>query len=101
MSRRLLRLSPEYGGETTFPVWEETPDPDLEPGELDPDTSGLSEQLVQELFAWNAQWEARMVSELPVEENELLQWTREGRSLAKRIELELGKDIDVHVTYQP
>ncbi|WP_435746535.1 hypothetical protein [Microbacterium sp. PMB16] len=97
MSRRLLQLSSEYGD--TFPVWERTPE--LDPGPIDPDTSGLSEQLIQELVSWNARWEALFVQNLPEQEGERLQWTREGRSLAKRVELELGKEIDVHVAYDP
>lgn len=99
MSRRLLRLSPDYGN--ILPVWEETPG--LEVGDLDPAESGLSDGLVGELFAWNARWEELLYSDLPEDEVEKLRdaWESEGRSLAKRIELELGKEIDVHVTYKP
>jgi len=104
MSRRLLRLEAELGN--TFPVWEETPDE--ESGPLDPETSGLSEQLIQDLIAWNSQGEELLYSDTPIDENDydydyekaLIQWKKEGRSLAKRIEIELGKEIDVHVTYQ-
>lgn len=97
MSRRLLQLSSEYGD--AFPVWERTPD--LDPGPIDPETSGLSEQLIRELVTWNAQWEELFLPNLPEQEDERLQWKREGRSLAKRVELELGKEIDVQVTYEP
>lgn len=102
MSRRLLRLEAELGD--TFPVWEETPDE--ESGPLDPETSGLSEQLIQDLITWNARSEELLYSDTPVDENdfdyqkELMQWRKEGRSLAKRIEIELGREIDVHVTYE-
>ncbi|WP_449408813.1 hypothetical protein [Microbacterium maritypicum] len=87
----------------TFPVWERTPGEEV--GELDPVTSGLSEQLVQELFAWNVRSHELVFSDAPIEnkwdhEKELDQWTREGRSLAKRIEIELGHEIDVNVTYK-
>ena len=99
MSRRLLRLSPDYGN--ILPVWEETPG--LEAGDLDPEDSGLSDGLVQELLAWNSRWEDFLYSSMPEDELEKQRdaWEREGRSLAKRIELELGRDIDVHVTYKP
>jgi hypothetical protein len=101
MSRRELALMAEVGD--TFPVWERTPGE--ETGELDPETSGLSEQLIQELFAWNAHSQELLFSEAPIEnkydyEKEFDQWTKEGRSLAKRIEIELGHEIDVNVTHE-
>lgn len=102
MSRRLLRLEAELGN--TFPVWEETPGSDG--GPLDPATSGLSEQLIQDLIAWNSQGEELLYSDTPMDENDydyekaLIQWKKEGRSLAKRVEIELGREIDVHVTYE-
>jgi hypothetical protein len=87
----------------TFPVWERTPGEGG--GELDPETSGLSEQLIQELFAWNARSHELLFSDAPIEdkydyEKEFDQWKKEGRSLAKRIEIELGQEIDVHVAYR-
>jgi hypothetical protein len=95
MSRRLLELMAELGD--TFPVWERTPNE--EPGPLDPETSGLSEQLIQDLIAWNSQGEKYYGNAFDYED-ELNQWIKEGRSLAKRIEIELGQEIDVHVSYR-
>lgn len=101
MSRRLLRLAAELWD--TFPVWERTPGE--ETGPLDPEASGLSVQLLQDLIAWNSQWEGYFIPKVPGNEfdyeDELDQWIKQGRSLAKRIEIELGKEIDVHVTYEP
>lgn len=106
MSRRELALMSEIGD--TFPVWERTPGE--EPGPLDPETSGLSEQLIQELFAWNAHAQELISFGEPIEnrwdyewdyKDELNRWMKEGRSLARRVEIELGQEIDVHVTYRP
>ncbi|MEZ7756310.1 hypothetical protein O5Y58_12415 [Microbacterium paraoxydans] len=102
MSRRLLALAAELGD--TFPVWERTPGE--EAGPVDPETSGLSERLIQDLIAWNSQGEELLYFDTPVSDNqydyekELSQWRKQGRSLAKRIEIELGREIDVNVTYE-
>lgn len=99
MSRRLLWFEAEFG--ETLPVSEQTPGEEF--GPLDPETSGLSEQLIQDLIAWNSQWEGYFIPKQPGNEfdyeDELKQWRKEGRSLAKRVEIELGKDMDVHVRY--
>ena len=100
MSRRLLALMAELGD--TFPVWERTPGEGG--GPLDPETSGLSEQLIQDLIAWNSRGEKYFFSKPPGNESdwedELNQCLKEGRSLAKRIEIELGQETDVHVDYR-
>ena len=101
MSRRLLRLGAELWD--TFPVSEETPGEEV--GPLDPETSGLSEQLIQDLIAWNSQWEGYFIPKLPGNEShyevELNAWIEKGRNLSKRVEIELGQEIDVHVRYLP
>ncbi|MFE6996498.1 hypothetical protein ACFVAE_11115 [Microbacterium sp. NPDC057659] len=95
MARRRLHVMAEWGD--TFPVWERTPGMNV--GGIDPAESGLSEQLVQDLIAWNAQWEILFAAEPPGTEEEQRVWMRAGRGLAKRVGLEIGGDV--MVTYQP
>lgn len=94
MTRRHLHLMAEYGD--TFPVWERTPG--LEPGPVDPEECGFSDQLRRDLAAWNAQWETLVAGENGTA-SERREWKREGKALAKRIGVEAGHRV--RVTYQP
>ncbi|GAA2895277.1 hypothetical protein GCM10010455_18010 [Microbacterium esteraromaticum] len=94
MVRRHVHVMAEYGD--TFPVWDRTPGSDG--GPIDPDKAGLSQQLVGDLVAWNAQWEV-LVVESSGTVQERSEWEREGRSLAKRVAHEVGGGV--RVTYQP
>lgn len=96
MTFRYVHVAPEYGGAGTFPVWERTPG--FDPGEVDPDTSGFPEQLIQEFLAWNEKWETVINSDPGGTEEERLEFDREGRALAKRLRTFLGRDA--RVTYE-
>lgn len=80
----------------TFPVSERTPG--VDPVEIDPDTSGFPEHLIQELQAWNEKWESLTNSSPGGTDEERVEFDREGRALAKRPRTFLGRDA--RVTYE-
>jgi hypothetical protein len=89
--KRRLRLMPEW---STFPVW-------AEDGMVKPDALAISDELRRDLQAWNDEYtdtggvapdewhRARGRDEEP--------WREQANALARRIESELGPDVEVTV----
>lgn len=88
---RIIRLAAEY---VAHPLWERTPG--REPGDIDPSTLPISDELVHELASWNGDYQdiARNDFEFQSHQDESLSKSR-GRELAARLAHELGAAFSI------
>ena len=102
MPPRPIKLMPDY---ECFPLWWDTAHPYCtEVGNIDPASLGVSAQLVADLNAWAADFDASLDWDDPggtvVDERSEAAFRARGADLAARLAAELGPTAIVRYAYQ-
>lgn len=95
-----VKLMAEY---ECFPLWSIDAD---NPGSIEPEQVPISERLIQDLWAWASRYDKTLNWDDPVSsdfksESEKQQFKEDGEKLYRRLQEELGEDVNVTYRVKP